>query len=173
MNRKIHMIAIFFVLIGSLNLGFTGLKDIDVIKSLFPLYAKYVFIFIGVCGLSLLFKRSTYLPFLGECVFPINVLDVSHPENANITLNVPISNEYEKVIYWAANNDSDNPKDAYSSTDNVGVSEVKDGNTILHFRCPKEYKVGLFSRKLKKHIHYRGINKNNMMGKVETDFVEC
>jgi hypothetical protein len=86
-----------------------------------------------------------------------------------------------KIIYWAANNDTDSlkiiedPYSAYKDFNNVGVSIVKNGKAEVRIFCPNKYKVKkVFEKILERHFHYRIIFKDNgFLSPVMTVNIKC
>lgn len=166
-KRKLNEIRLAFfariiLIIGGLNYLLMGLNVKD--KFLFITVPKNIlnilFITIGVSALYLFFNRDYYLPFLGETVFPI----VKPFENSKNTITTIIKNvpPNASVIYWAAKKETEkgydiDPYIAYGDYSNSGISVANEnGEAIIKYECPIQYKVGKFTKKiLKKHIHYR------------------
>jgi hypothetical protein len=121
-----------------------------------------------------MFFRDTYLPFLGNTVFPTGILSESSPKNDLNQLQLKIKPNTQ-IIYWAANTDSSspmtNPWKAYDTYQNAGVT-TSDSNGIatLKFETPSQYKIpsGIT---LKKHIHYRTINDPGLLSTNKTIFI--
>ncbi len=164
-----YVIAIIFVLLASLKAGYHGLctkTKLSTIKRIFLLL-------VGISALYLIFAPHvrTFLPFLGKTVFPPSLILLSEQANTNATVKVE-ANGAEKVAYWAAHPDhgyvEEDPFNAYSKYENIGVAAVKDGHAILKLRCPTEYKVYNGMVKLPKHVHYRLIYSNGVVSEVKT-----
>lgn len=174
LSKKVLMIAHVLVLVYALYVAI-----VTVLDDMSEVWKKIVSIIVGLAAGWLLFQRDTYLPFLGEAVFPATaIIDERTPEGANtevkIRLNVP---DGTKVIYWGAEPSKQvisNPWDAYGKYGNTGVAVVNGGQVTMKVRCPAEYKVMGGHKKLKRHIHYRTCcTRNAMMGAIETVHVEC
>lgn len=144
-----------------------------------PTWVKVVF---GLTLLAVLYlgsQRDTYLPFLGQTVFPPSLVkEAAVPENANsqATIDVAWAEDGTKIAYWAANPAEEvvsTPRQAYSGFANAGIAVVKDGKAVLKFECPAQYKVGSFDKTLNRHVHYRVIRDRGMLGRVKTVWVEC
>jgi len=123
------------------------------------------------------FSRNFYLPFLGWSVYPCGSLAEKIPADANTTVMVKVQPNVN-VIYWATEPNEhttqpiSNPWDAYANYDNSGVVKADaDGNAVLRVRNPSSYKVGLLSKTLKSHIHYRICHHSGMLSEVKTVFV--
>lgn len=143
------------------------------------IWKKVVSMIAALAAGWLMFQRDTYLPFLGEAVFPSTaIVDARVPEGANAELKVDMKvPDGTKVIYWGAEPNKDvigNPWDAYGKYSNMGVATVSGGKVTLKFNCPAEYKVAMGAKQLKRHIHYRTCcTMNAMMGPIETLNVNC
>lgn len=122
-------------------------------------------------------NRDTWLPFLGETVFPPGVLVPKVPADASYTVTlreVPRGAVY--VVYWASETAPSvvpNPADAYQAYKNSGVAEVSpaDRTAVLQVRCPGRYKVN--GKTLPRHIHWRAIFPSGISGPIETLNVTC
>ena len=122
-------------------------------------------------------NRNFYLPFLGLAVYPCGSLAEKVPTNADTTVTVKVKPN-ANVIYWASEPTDakvqpiSNPWDAYANYDNSGVVRADSQcNAILRVRSPSSYRVGLMSRELKRHIHYRVCNYSGMMSDIKTVYV--
>jgi hypothetical protein len=86
-----------------------------------------------------------------------------------------------RIIYWGAlaspipSGVYPNPYTAYGNFSNAGVATIKQGEAVIRFHCPGQYKVGrIVERKLKRHIHYRlCCGKAGLLGPVQTLWVNC
>lgn len=134
---------------------------------------------IGVCLLiSLLVagivvtRRDTWLPFLGPTVFPPGVLRPSTPK-VGMEMDVPTSKDAQRVVYWAAAPGPTvrTPEAAYGSYSNSGVVDVVDGKATIVLECPSTYYVK--GRRLKKHVHYREVYADGLLGPVRMADVIC
>lgn len=174
MYVKLHMIAIFLVLLGSLNWLSIGLNYPDLVKKLLPgNLVNAVYILVGLAALYLLFRRDTYLPFLGYSAVPANAFQLSVPKNANLKVTVPVEKGASKVVYWATMSGDvvSTVKEGYTGTTNVGVVEV-DGDTVeLNLSCPRRYRV--WGKTLPRHVHYRFIMDTGILTPVKTANIEC
>jgi len=128
--------------------------------------------------LSLAFHRSTYLPFLGETVIPCSLLKEQEPEKADYEKRVDIEGVGRKVMYWAAEPDTEHLSElndwrkAYLGFHNAGVTTVTgEGVAVLKVRKPQPYTVPVKGR-LEAHIHYRVCGDNGFLGPVQTVFLD-
>lgn len=133
---------------------------------------------VTVCALYLAFQRSTYLPFLGETVMPCSLLKEQTPEAANYEKRVAIQGPGRKVLFWAAEPDTEHLekindwRKAYLGFHNAGVTIVGEDNTaVLKVRTPQPYTVPMKGR-LEAHIHYRVCGNNGFLGPVQTVFLD-
>ena len=102
----------------------------------------WVLVVIGlltVAGVIVGFRRDTYLPFLGNAVFPCSLLELRIPENADTEVTIHNLEAGAKVVYWCSSDSSDssNSSDSSDSSDssNVGVARVSaDGSATLRFQ---------------------------------------
>ena len=124
-----------------------------------------------------LFDRNFYLPFLGWAVYPCGSLAEKIPANADksVTIQVPTN---VNVIYWASEplkpelQPISDPWEAYANYENSGVVKADSkGTAVLRVRSPSSYKVGLFNKTLKTHIHYRICKHPGMLSDVKTVFI--
>ena len=178
-QKKLYMVVIFIVLIGSVNwlsIGITGQDFVRLVLA--PRHAKWVYILIGLAALPLLFQRDMYLPFLGQTVVPGGALTVKTPQNANDQVTIR-TRPGAKVVYWAAEpnpnqgKDLPTPEAAYEEFENSGVV-VADatGHAILRFRGPPQaYRVPITGR-LEPHVHFRICDENGFMERVQTIFIK-
>lgn len=168
-----------FMITKAVVITFALFVAITIILGDEPIWKKVLSIVVGIAAGWLLFQRDTYLPFLGDAVFPSSmIVDDRTPEGANAEVTVRLAvPDGTKVIFWGAEPSPSivgNPWDAYAKYTNSGVSTVRGGQATLKFKCPAEYKVMNGAKKLKRHIHYRTCcTRNAMMGPVETVDVSC
>jgi len=173
------MFAIFFLIIGGLNYGLILLKYnmIQTIGSLINPYVELLlYLIIVISALYLMFSRDTYLPFLGEMVYPCDQLAPHVPNNADTSVDVKV-NPNTSIVYWASESAHEHlkmlpdPRVAYHKYENTGVV-VSDDNGIatLKFRHPQNYVVpGLFGEhKLNKHVHYRYCKGDGILSPIYT-----
>lgn len=124
--------------------------------------------------------KETFLPFLGDSVFPISLIpNAMTPSQSNFSIDVDLPYpDGSKIIYWSANPNPqhktyENPRDAYGDYKNSGIAIINNHKAILHLHCPDKYKIptGIV---LDKHIHYRIIIPNNpIISGVKTIFIKC
>lgn len=139
---------------------------------------KFIALIVIIMTLWLVFRRDTYLPFLGYCAFPKSLIPNDFaPIGSTTEISVPIDmpNGY-RIVYWGSmtsDKTASNPKLAYGDYSNAGVATVRDGEVKVRFNCPGEYYVPS-GRKLKRHLHYRVCcDKSGLLGPVKTVYVKC
>jgi hypothetical protein len=120
--------------------------------------------------------RTSYLPFLGECVFPTSLLVPQTPKDATFMVNVKVKSGATHVVYWAAESGVGlvpDPFDAYGNFSNAGVVRASaSGDAVLPVRCPSRYQIP-GGRTLPRHVHYRALFKSGIAGPVHTTQVTC
>ena len=172
LDKKLHMFSIVLVIIGALNwfiIGLTGVNYLD--KCGFC--ARIIYILVGLAALFIMFKRDTYLPFLGETVMPCSLLTDRTPSGATVEVTIK-GTPGRKVLYWAAEPSTEHLKKmqdwrgAYGDFMNVGVATIRaDGSATLAVRKPQQYTVP-WKGPLDAHVHYRICGDGGMLGRVET-----
>ena len=83
--KLLHKIAIVLLVIGALNWGLVGAFRINLVDRLLGKgtgLSRAVYVLVGIAALGVAFNRDTYLPFLGESVFPCSVLPDQVPAGA-------------------------------------------------------------------------------------------
>lgn len=177
-HKKAHMVAIGLVIIGAVNWGLVGTIKVDIIAKLFGkgIFARSLYILIGLAALSLMFYRDTYLPFLGESIMPCSILTNRAPPGATRDVKVKV-NPGAKVLYWASEPATEHLKEinnwqkAYTDYENAGVSTADvNGEAILKVREPQAYTVPIKGR-IEPHIHFRVCGDGGWMGNVKTVFL--
>lgn len=178
---KFEMVLRVLLLAGGLNWLTAAFLKKDVIGMAFealkvPIIARIVYGLVGFSAVYLMFSRDYYLPFLSATAFPHPALKVQEPEKATVMLRVKVNAPAgTKVVYWASEPAKEvvaSPRQAYQGGKNSGVVLV-DANMEVAFkvRDPSEYRVGMFGRKVPKHIHYRVESGSGMLGPVLTAYL--
>jgi len=131
------------------------------------LLCKSIAVITFVVSLFVVFQRKTYLPFLGETVFP-TVNHTAFPQKYyHFQHTIPQKNT--PVVYWASTNDKWGADETpYGKYDNSGVVTSDDRGKItfsLH-TLPHSYKV--FGRTKAPHIHYRVLVKPGIWSEIYT-----
>ena len=171
MIHTIQKFAFGLLVCAALNCGFMGLLHINIIERLLgkPI-ARLLYLLIGSAALYLAFNRDTYLPFLGEAIFPSSVLQTQTPAGATRTVKVKVR-PHTKLVYWASEpGDNLNKKSyniAYGKYENAGVTTSDaSGVAFLKVREPQIYNVPF--QTLAPHVHYRTVKTSGLFGPVRT-----
>lgn len=171
--------AMMFVLVGALNWGLIGAFRINLVDRIFgkgAFAAKVVYVVVGLCALAIAFNRDTYLPFLGESVFPCSVLGDQVPPGATRSVQVK-AEPGTKVVYWATEPGEDRGvlpdwKIAYGKFMNAGVTTTDaSGVATLKVREPQPYTVP-FKGRLEPHVHFRVCGQTGFVGRIKIVFLE-
>ena len=180
MNRIYsYKIAILLVIIGALNWGFTAfnLNIVDIaskkINFLFSInfpFDKVIYIIIALSAIKI-FKRDTFLPFLGKTIMPASVISLKENKfnKDKITIHVKPNS---KVVYWAAKKlKEDKPSvwDAYDDYSNSGVvmSNGK-GVAVLKLEKGSGYLAPWKDKFIPPHVHYRYETRPGKFSRLET-----
>jgi len=116
-------------------------------------------------------RRDTWLPFLGASAFPGGLLKPTNPRGS-LRMTVDVSTNAKRVVYWAAKpGGGSTPGDAYGDHANGGVVDVVDGVATLTLDCPGSYYIR--GAKLDKHVHFREIFDDGIIGPVKSADVVC
>lgn len=175
-SHVVHMLATTLVLVGALNwlgVGAFGINGVARLVGAKSVAARVIYCVVGVAALTLVFHRDTYLPFLGETVFPCSAIPEQIPEGADTQVQVKV-HPGAKVIYWAAEPSTEGMKQlkdwrkAYLKLMNVGVVKAdENGLATLMVRNPQPYTVPWMGR-LEPHVHFRECGDNGMVGRIFT-----
>jgi uncharacterized membrane protein YuzA (DUF378 family) len=178
LQKLAFKVAMMIVLVGALNWGLIGAFRVNLVDRIFgkgAVAAKALYIVVGLCALAIAFNRDTYLPFLGESVFPCSVLGDQVPPGATRSVQVK-AEPGSKVVYWATEpgEDTGNVPDwhaAYRKYANAGVTTTDaSGVAILKVREPQAYTVP-FKGRLEPHIHFRVCGPTGFVGRIKTVFL--
>lgn len=185
LDIKLYLLAMLLIIIGGLNWGSIALFGKNLVEELNNLtfnnewFNKFIYILIAVSAIYLLFKKHTFLPFLGPTVLPTNNMKFNHTYS-DLSIRVDAA-DASGVVYWAAkpsNVPMNNPSDAYDNYLNSGYVPVdSDGKATLFFKCPGSYKIWGWKH-MPKHIHYRliysqGENGGLNISDIKTVDVKC
>lgn len=130
-----------------------------------------------IASLVVLSSRTSYLPFLGEAVFPSSLLkDTMTPADATVDIDVVASPGATHVAFWASEPNSSgvvkNPWKAYGSYTNSGIARVEsNGHATIRIRCPSRYAIR--GKVLPRHVHYRDVYPSGILGEIKTAQVVC
>ncbi len=179
MEKMIHKLAVVFLIVGALNWGLIGFSRVNFVERVFGRGTRFVsiiYVLVGLSALFLAFNRDTYLPFLGESVFPCSILQDQIPAGATRTVKVQVQ-PGAKVVYWAsepADGGAEmipNYADAYRMYHNAGVTTADDkGVATLTVREPQAYTVPIKGR-LEPHVHFRICGPTGFIGRIKTVFL--
>jgi uncharacterized membrane protein YuzA (DUF378 family) len=169
--------AMVLLIIGGLTLGLLVISRVNIIEKTLgkgSIPTKAIFLLTGIAALAIAFNRDTYLPFLGESVFPCSVLNDQEPPGATRSIQIQVE-PGNKVIYWASepSNGSQIPsyKSAYGQYLNAGITTADDlGIATLKVREPQPYTVP-FKGELDPHIHFRICGPTGFIGRIKTYFL--
>jgi uncharacterized protein len=175
-SKFAQKVAIVLLVVGALNWGLLGCCRINLVERLLGkgVLSRGIYIAVGVAALVLAFNRDTYLPFLGESVFPCSVLSEQVPPGATRAVTVNVQPNV-KVVYWAAEPTDgmglSNWKQAYLGYRNAGVTTSDAaGRAVLKVRDPQSYTVP-FKGRLDPHIHFRVCGVDGFIGRIKTVFL--
>jgi len=181
---KVRMLNLIIIILGCINIAFSQFNyDFikllnDTIKNWFNKDLNlnyYLYVLLGISAIILALNKYTWLPFLGESVFPSALVPLNPNVKGDTSVIVKVKPN-TKVAYWSAlpNNTDKTPyvTDAYGNYSNSGVVLSDDnGEAILIFNQGSGYKVPT-GKYIKPHVHYRELNKTwGMMGPVKTVFL--
>jgi uncharacterized membrane protein YuzA (DUF378 family) len=173
--KLLHKLAIVLLVIGALNWGLVGCCRLNLVERLLgkgSVLARIIYVLVGISAVSVMFDRDTYLPFLGETVFPCAVLSDQIPPGATRTVTVTVK-PGAKVIYWATEpgDGSGDWKEAYRGFQNAGVATAgTNGVATLKVREPQAYRVP-WKGKIDTHVHFRVCDATGFVGRIKTIFL--
>jgi uncharacterized membrane protein YuzA (DUF378 family) len=174
-SKLFHKFALVLLVIGAALWGILGVSKINVLDRLLgkgAILSRVIYIFVGLAALSVAFNRDTYLPFLGESVFPCAVLSDQTPAGATRSIQVHVRPD-SKVIFWASEpgDGKGTWKTAYRSYQNAGVATSdSSGVATLKVREPQGYTVPMKGY-LEPHIHFRVCDLNGFVGRIKSVFL--
>lgn len=183
-EKTIYMYAKVLILLTVINLAISVVyPDYNILLTIVrtPKNIRILYIIVALLALWVGFKRETYLPFLGECVLPPTVLKPGSNVSGDKLVQLEIEvGDAQQIVWWGsqpATGIEPNPDvmKAYGDYMNSGVAKVEKGVAKIAFLCPQEYlvKKTLITKHLKKHIHYREVHNNGMLGAIKTINVDC
>ncbi len=176
-SKLVSKIAMVFLVIGALNWGLIGAFRVNFVERLVgknAMVARIIYVLVGISALYLAFNRDTYLPFLGESVFPCSVLPDQIPAGATRSIQINVQ-PGAKVVYWATEPSDGgsvpNYMGAYREYQNAGVTTADaSGVATLKVREPQSYTVP-FKGRLEPHIHFRVCGPTGFIGRIKTIFL--
>jgi uncharacterized membrane protein YuzA (DUF378 family) len=175
----LEIFSLFFLVIGALNWGLVGVARFNAVewlaKRTFAPLATMVYVVVGLSALLHLFSRDYYLRFLGDAAFPCGSLVERAPEGADTEVRIQVAPE-SSVIFWASEPHQTTQADpwiAYKEFANAGVAKADaSGVARLKVRRPAPYKVGVFGKELRPHVHYRECSRGGIARSVKTVFLD-
>ena len=170
----VHKISIVFLVLAAINSGVMGALRVNLVERLVgKSLGRVVYILMGVAAIFVAFHRDTYLPFLGESVFPSSVLQNQEPTGATRSISIRVSPN-TKVVYWAAEPTTGKvlfADKAYGGYNNAGVAlSDQGGNVVLKVRDPQSYTIPF--GKMQPHIHFRECSMTGFLGPVKTVYFD-
>ena len=174
-----YKIAIFLVIIGAFNWGLTAFNfnvveiisnKINTLLNTQFQFDKIIYIVIALAAFKI-YKRDTFLPFLGKTVIPTSVIPLKNNKYQQDEVKIHVKPN-SKVIYWAAKKlKEDKPSvwDAYDDYSNSGVvmSDNK-GIAILKLQKGSGYLVPWKDKFINPHVHYRYEMNPGKFSRIET-----
>lgn len=124
-------------------------------------------------------NRDFYLPFLGKCAIPPNVINKAAISNGDISVKLSGLPPKTQIVYWASLPSSEiinDPQLAYGDYKNSGTIETNEnGDATVRIACPGNYSVGTLKKVLNKHLHYRYalVEYPGLYSRIYTAKVEC
>ena len=187
-NKKVlvNLICMVLVILGALNWG-AHVFDINLVQIIDNLLNDLVTALTGeklnikfnIIVYSMVFsaaiilarQKTFWLSFLGPSVLPSSLVPLRKPSKSDIVVNIK-TKPNSKVAYWSAlpNNSKDVPfvTEAYGDFSNSGVVMSNDkGEASLSLLSGTKYVVPS-GKEISRHLHWRLINENGMMGPVNT-----
>jgi len=177
MNKNLIFFKVL-VLVGALNWGFMIFKynlvellekNINLIYKLNFDIKVFIYFIIFASAIIIGLDRATWLPFLEHTVLPAKLIPLSTCNN-DYDIEVGINTKPNtKIIYWNAlpKNDSGDVKDAYKNM-SLGVIMSNDkGEAKIKIKSGEGYFVNDI-KYIKKHVHYRIFEKENILGPIKT-----
>jgi hypothetical protein len=179
MNHTAYMACIIILLVFATYVSLLFLFCKNDQNNAECLFHRLLALIVLLIVVYLAVHRDTFVPFIGETVFPFILVKENTFTNSNGAISKTINVDAPdgtKVAYWASMPDSKvvpTPQVAYDNYENSGVTTVKKGQATLTVSCPSQYKIPPFNKKLEKHIHYRIIHTNGMISEIHTVKVAC
>lgn len=175
LNKLVHKFMIALLIFGALVGGIFGLTKIHLFDRYLgkgSIASRIIYIAIGIAAISVAFNRDTYLPFLGESVFPCSILTDQSPPGASRLITVYVQ-PGAKVVFWASEpGDGHNSWiNAYKKYENAGVTTAdSSGKAVLSVREPQGYSVPIKGY-IEPHIHFRVCGPEGFVGRIKTVYL--
>jgi uncharacterized membrane protein YuzA (DUF378 family) len=182
----INMVVTLLVILGALNWG-AHVMDVNLVEIVSQLLNNLVarlfgrnynirfniiiYALVFTSAVILASQKITWLPFLGQTVLPSPLLPLKKPVYFDTNISVK-AKPNSKVVYWASlpNSDTAIPfvSDAYGDFSNSGVVMADtNGLATLPLLKGSSYIVPS-GRQISRHVHWRVVNENGMLGPVRT-----
>ena len=174
-SKLFHKFSLVLLVVGAALWGILGVSKINVLDRLLgkgAILSRVIYTLVGLAALSVAFNRDTYLPFLGESVFPCAVLSDQIPPGATRSIQVRVQPDC-KVVFWASEpgDGKGTWESAYRSYQNAGVvTSDSSGVATLKVREPQGYSVPMKGY-LEPHIHFRVCGPNGFVGRIKSVFL--
>jgi len=175
MSKLVHKVAIAYIVLGGIVLGVLGATKVNLLDKFLgksSILSRILCLLIGLSALGVAFNRDTYLPFLGESVFPCSVLSEQIPPGATRTVHVRVQPN-AKVVYWASEpgDGQGDWNNAYRGYQNSGVTRAdSSGLATLKVREPQGYSVPIKGH-LEPHVHFRVCGVEGFVGRIKTVYL--
>ena len=184
LDKWLHIIAMVLVVVGAVNWGLIGAVGFNLVAAVAGrgALANVIYALVGLAGLSIAFRRDTYLPFLGETVMPCSSIPESTPDHADTEVTVSGLIPGAKVLFWASEPAAAAATDglariktwdqAYLEYANAGVATVDAaGRVVLRIRKPQPYTVPVMGR-IESHVHWRLCGADGILGPVQHSLIQ-
>jgi uncharacterized membrane protein YuzA (DUF378 family) len=174
-QKLVHKCMILLIVFGAITGGIFGLTKVNLFDRFLgkaSIASRVLYISIGLAALSVAFNRDTYLPFLGDSVFPCSVLSEQTPSGASRSIDVYVQ-PGAKVVFWASEpgDGSGSWNTAYKDYQNAGVTTAdSSGKAVLTVREPQGYTFPMKGY-LQPHIHFRVCGPQGFVGRIKTVYL--
>jgi len=177
-NKNLILLKVL-VIVGALNWGFMIFKynliellekNINLIYKLNFDIKVFLYFFIFASALIIALDRTTWLPFLEHTVIPSKLIPLIPSDLNSNDIEVGITTQpNSKIIYWSAipNNENQHVNKAYKNMSFGVVMSDNKGNAKFYIKEGDGYYVNDL-KYIKKHIHYRIFEKDNILGPIKT-----
>ena len=179
-NVWLYIVAKMFVIVGALNWGAMAINpEYNIFRGEQTTFKRIIYGIIGLSAIHVSLQPKTFLPFLGDCAFPVfnyihDTTDAKLSQDGwnKLVIKMPEDEEGTKMVYWAAEPSKDdeiveNPQKAYADFENSGIADIVNGSATIAVKCPAHYKVPV-AGELARHIHFRVVNKDGLLSRVYT-----
>ena len=177
--QYLYILAMGYVMVGALNWGLVGAFKFNLVDAILGkgILSRAYYVVTGLCALYLMFRRDTYLPFLGVTALPCSLVKEHTPDHADVEVNLHGLHPGSKILYWATEPATQGLskikawQQAYLDFANAGVAIVDaGGHASLRLRKPQPYTVPIKGL-LESHVHWRVCAENGLLGPVNTTMI--